>query len=145
MDLQTPESKMSTTGSSVEGTVYVLDEPDAIEKKFRRAVTDSGTEIRRAPDKLGVSNLIEILAAVRGASPEQIEAELVDARYGDLKAAVAAAVVDYLAPVRERYDELRADDQTLEATLAAGADRARAIASQTLADVRDRMGVGPPR
>jgi tryptophanyl-tRNA synthetase len=145
MDLQTPESKMSTTGSSVEGTVYVLDEPDAIEKKFRRAVTDSGTEIRRAPDKPGVSNLIEILAAVRGASPEQIEAELAGARYGDLKAAVAAAVVDYLAPVRERYDELRADEQTLEAALAAGADRARAIASQTLADVRDRMGVGPPR
>jgi tryptophanyl-tRNA synthetase len=145
MDLQTPESKMSTTSSSVEGTVYVLDEPDAIEKKFRRAVTDSGTEIRRAPDKPGVSNLIEILAAVRGASPEGIEAELAGARYGDLKAAVAAAVVDYLAPVRERYAELRADEQTLEDTLAGGADRARAIASQTLADVRDRMGVGPPR
>jgi tryptophanyl-tRNA synthetase len=145
MDLQTPEVKMSTTASSVEGTVYVLDEPAAIEKKFRRAVTDSGTEVRRGPDKPGISNLIEILAAVRATTPEQVEADFVAARYGDLKAAVAAAVVDYLAPVSERYDELRSDEPALQATLAAGAERARAIASETLADVRDVMGVGPPR
>jgi tryptophanyl-tRNA synthetase len=145
MDLQTPEVKMSTTASSVEGTVYVLDEPAGIEKKFRRAVTDSGTEVRRGPDKPGVSNLIEILAAVRATTPERIEADFADARYGDLKAAVAAAVVDSLAPVRERYGELRSDEPALQAALAEGAERARAIASDTLADVRDVMGVGPPR
>jgi tryptophanyl-tRNA synthetase len=145
MDLQAPEMKMSTTGSSADGTVYVLDEPAAIEKKFRRAVTDSGSDVRRGPDKPGVSNLIEILAAVRGATPEQVEAEFADARYGDLKDAVAAAVVDYLEPVRERYGELRRDERALQATLAAGAERAHAIASDTLADVRDVMGVGPPR
>ena len=145
MDLQRPESKMSTTGGSAEGTVYVTDEPAAIEKKFKRAVTDSGSEVRRAPDKPGVTNLIEILAAVRGDSPEAVEAELVDARYGDLKGAVASAVIDYLTPVRERYYELRADTGELERILADGAARARRIAAETVADARERMGVGVPR
>src|SRR3954464_4469239 len=108
MDLQDPTRKMSTTGSTLDGTVYVLDEPAAITKKIKRAVTDSGTEIRAAPDKPGVSSLLEILAAMRGSSVEEAEASLVDARgYGDLKGAVAEAVVDYLSPVRERYQELR--------------------------------------
>ena len=145
MDLQDPTRKMSTTGGSAQGTVYVLDEPRAIEKKLKSAVTDSGSEVRRAPEKPGVSNLIEILAAVRGVAPAAVEAELADARYGELKAAVAAAVIDYLAPVRERYEQLRADEGALEAILAGGADRARAIASGTLADVRECMGVGAPR
>ncbi len=145
MDLQEPTRKMSTTSGSEQGTVYVLDEPKAIEKKLKSAVTDSGSEVRRDPEKPGVSNLIEILAAVRAAEPAAIEAELADARYGELKAAVAAAVVDYLAPVRERYQELRADEAALEAILADGAARAHAIAAPTLADVRERMGVGAPR
>jgi tryptophanyl-tRNA synthetase len=144
MDLQHPETKMSTTGGSDEGTVYVLDEPETIVKKFRRAVTDSGTEIRRAPDKAGVSNLIEILSVARGESPATVEAELDGAGYGELKAMVADAVVALLAPVRERYGELRGDEAALEETLARGAERAQAIASVTLADVRERMGVGPP-
>jgi tryptophanyl-tRNA synthetase len=146
MDLQHPERKMSTTGGSEEGTVYVLDEPAAIEKKVKRAVTDSGDEIRRAGDKPGVSNLIEILAVARASTPEAVEAEMSDARgYGDLKGAVAKAVVEYLTPVRERYEQLRADEGALEAILADGAERAGAIARETLADVRERMGVGAPR
>jgi tryptophanyl-tRNA synthetase len=145
MDLQHPERKMSTTTGSLEGTVYVTEEPDAIEKKFRRAVTDSDSEVRRAAEKPGIANLIEILAAVRGQTPEQVEDEMRDARYGELKGAVAAAVIDYLAPVRERYPELRADEQRLEAILADGAAHAREIAGETLTDVRERMGVGPPR
>jgi tryptophanyl-tRNA synthetase len=145
MDLQHPENKMSTTTGSVEGTVYVTDEVAAIEKKFKRAVTDSGSEVRRAAEKPGIANLIEILAAVRGETPEEVEDEMKDARYGDLKGAVAAAVIDYLEPVRERYTELRADEASLEAILADGAERARGIAGETLADVRERMGVGAPR
>ena len=145
MDLQHPENKMSTTTGSVEGTVYVTDEPGAIEKKFKRAVTDSGSEVRRAAEKPGITNLIEILAAVRGQTPEEVEDEMKDVRYGELKGAVAAAVIDYLAPVRERYSELRADEGRLEAILADGAARAREIAAGTLADVRERMGVGAPR
>ena len=145
MDLQYPDRKMSTTGGSPQGTVYVLDEPDAIIKKFRSSVTDSGREIARGPDKPGISNLIEILAAVQGTLPEAIEAEFDGAGYGAFKTAVAEAVVEYLAPVRERYQELRADEQALESTLAEGASKARAIAAETLADVRQVMGVGPVR
>jgi tryptophanyl-tRNA synthetase len=146
MDLQYPERKMSTTGGSEQGTVYVLDEPEAIVNKLKGAVTDSGREIVRCAEKPGVSNLIEILACARGVSPEQVEADMRSARgYGDLKVATADAVVAMLAPVRERYVELRADEGALEDVLARGATRARAIAAGTLADVRERMGVGPPR
>jgi tryptophanyl-tRNA synthetase len=146
MDLQDPTRKMSTTAASEQGTVYVLDSPSAIEKKFKSAVTDSGADIRRAPDKPGVSNLIEILAVTRAVTPETIEAEMAGARgYGDLKSAVAAATIEYLAPVRERYTDLRTDESALEAILADGAARARAMAAVTLADVRERMGVGAPR
>ena len=144
-DLQEPQRKMSTTGGSEQGTVYVLEEPDALRKKFRRAVTDSGTEIVRAPDKPGISNLIEILATVRDVAPEAIESEFAGKRYGDLKPVVGDEVAAWLAPVRERYLELREDEAELERLFAIGADKARAIASNTLADVRDAMGVGPVR
>ena len=144
-DLQEPERKMSTTGGSEQGTVYVLDEPAAIVRKFKRAVTDSGTDVVRAQDKPGVSNLIEVLAAVRGATPEAVEVEFRDARYGDFKVAVADEVAGYLAPVRERYAQLRPDEAALERVLAAGAEKAQAIAAATMADVREAMGVGRPR
>jgi tryptophanyl-tRNA synthetase len=144
MDLQEPTRKMSTTGASEQGTVYVLDEPAAIERKVKSAVTDSGSEVRRGEDKPGVSNLIEVLAAVRGTDPAAVEAEFAQARYGELKGAVAEAVVAYLAPVRERYEQLRCDERGLEEVLRAGAAGAHAIASQTLADVRGLMGVGAP-
>ncbi len=145
MDLQAPERKMSTTGGSVQGTVYVLDEPKVILKKVRSSVTDSGSEVRRAAEKPGISNLIDILAAVRGTEPEAVEREFDGQGYGAFKQAVADAVVDYLAPVRERYEQLRADEGELERIMAAGADKARAIAADTLADVRAAMGVGAVR
>jgi tryptophanyl-tRNA synthetase len=143
MDLQEPERKMSTTAGSEQGRVYVLDEPDAIRKKLGSAVTDSGREVVRAPDKPGVTNLIDILAVARGVGPEAIEVEFEGAGYGDFKKAVAEAVVELLAPVRERYAELRPDEGALDAILASGAERARAIAAPVVAEVRDRMGIGP--
>jgi tryptophanyl-tRNA synthetase len=143
MDLQEPRRKMSTTGATEAGTVYVLDEPAAIRKKLGSAVTDSGREIVRAEDKPGISNLIELLAVARGADPAEIEREFAGAGYGDFKAAVAEGVAGLLAPVRERYAELRPDEAELEAVLAAGAEKARAIATKTVADVRERMGIGP--
>jgi tryptophanyl-tRNA synthetase len=143
MDLQVPENKMSTTGGTPQGTVYVTEEPDSILKKFRSAVTDSGREIRHAEDKPGISNLLEILAVVRGSSIAQLEREFDGAGYGDFKAAVGEGVVEYLAPVRERYGALRADEQGLEETLRLGAEKARAIAIDTMRDVRAAMGVGP--
>jgi tryptophanyl-tRNA synthetase len=145
MDLQFPERKMSTTGGSPQGTVLVLDEPKTVAKKIRSAVTDSGTEVRRGPDKPGVTNLIEILAVVRGVSPEEVEGEFDGSGYGAFKQAVADGVVEYLAPVRERYQEIRGDPAELERLLAEGAQKARAIAAETLVDVREAMGVGPVR
>jgi tryptophanyl-tRNA synthetase len=144
MDLQEPEKRMSTTASSEQGAVYILDRPETISKKLRSAVTDSGTGVVRSPDKPGISNLIDVLAVIRGVEPERVERDFEGSGYGDFKAAVAEAVVDYLAPARERYAEIRADESELERVFAAGAEKARAIASETLADVRDAMGVGPP-
>jgi tryptophanyl-tRNA synthetase len=145
MDLQFPDRKMSTTGGSEQGTVLMLDEPATIAKKLRSSVTDSGTEIVRSLEKPGISNLIEILAAVRHVAPAEIEREFEGSGYGAFKQAVADAVIDYLAPVRERYDELRADEPELERILATGAQKARLIAAETLADARRAMGVGPVR
>jgi tryptophanyl-tRNA synthetase len=145
MDLQFPDRKMSTTGGSPQGTVYVLDEPEAVVKKIRSAVTDSGSEVRRGPEKAGISNLIEIAAAVRGGRPEDVEREFDGSGYGAFKQAVADAVVEYLAPARERYQAIREDEAGLEETLALGAEKARSIASETLADVRQAMGFGPVR
>jgi len=143
MDLQTPEKKMSTTGGTPAGTVYVTDEPDVIIKKFKSAVTDSGREIRYSDDKPGIKNLLEILAVARGVSIIDLERNFEDVGYGDFKLAVGEAVVEYLAPVRERYEALRADEAGLEETLRVGAEKARVIAAQTMTDVRTAMGVGP--
>jgi tryptophanyl-tRNA synthetase len=145
MDLQEPERKMSTSSSTEAGTVLILDEPAAIRKKLGSAVTDSGREVRRGEDKAGIGNLIDILAVARGISQDEVEREFEGAGYGDFKQAVAEAVVELLAPVRERYAELRGDEAALEAALAEGAEKARAIAAGTLADVRDRMGIGASR
>ena len=145
MNLQDPTSRMSTTYGSEQGTVYILDEADAVRKKVRSAVTDSGADVRRGPDKEGISNLIDILSVIRDVAPEDIEREFEGSGYGDFKGAVADAVVDYLSPARERYAELRPDEAGLESILGAGAEKARAISSVIVADVRDAMGIGPPR
>ena len=145
MDLQSPEQKMSTTASTEAGTLYILDDDRAVTKKIKSAVTDSGSDVVRGPDKAGISNLIEILAVVRGEGPEAIEREFDGSGYGAFKTAVAEAVVEYLRPVRERYHELRGDEAELERTLVEGGDKAREIASSTLGAVRERMGVGPVR
>jgi tryptophanyl-tRNA synthetase len=143
MDLQEPTNKMSTTGGVEAGTVLVLDDPKTVAKKIKSAVTDSGSEVKRGEGKEGITNLIEILAVAKGISEEEIEREFDGSGYGDFKAAVADAVVEFLAPVRARYEELRPDEETLEAALNSGAENARAIASETLAEVRTAIGIGP--
>jgi tryptophanyl-tRNA synthetase len=123
--------------------VLVLDDPETITRKIKSAVTDSGSEVKRGDGKEGISNLIEIMAVARGTSEDGVERDFEGSGYGDFKGAVAEAVVEFLAPVRERYEGLRPDEAALEATLAAGAEKARAIASDTLADVRSTIGIGP--
>jgi tryptophanyl-tRNA synthetase len=145
MDLQEPERKMSTTGGTEQGTVLVLEEPDAIRKKFGSAVTDSGREIVRRNDKPGITNLVDILAVARGIDQAEVESEFEGSGYGDFKKAVAEAVVEYLAPVRERYAELRPDEAELDRIFGIGAEKAQALAAPVLADVRERMGYGHSR
>jgi len=140
MDLQDTSAKMSTSFGTDAGLIYIDDEPDDIRRKLKRAQTDSGREIVRAPEKAGISNLIEIYAVATDTEPEEVEREFAGEGYGAFKAAVGEAVVGLLAPVRERYRELRADEAGLERTLAEGADRARAIASETMGEVHRVMG-----
>ena len=142
MDLQEPDRKMSTTGGTEQGTVLVLDEPAAIRKKLGSAVTDSGREIVRSPEKLGIANLIDILAAARGVDQAAVEGEFEGSGYGEFKQAVAEAVVEYLGPVRERYEGLRPDVGELDRVLALGAEKARSLAAPVVAEVRERMGFG---
>jgi tryptophanyl-tRNA synthetase len=103
-------------------------------------VTDSGSDVVRDPAKPGITNLIEILSVIRGSAPQEIEREFDGGGYGAFKQAVADAVVEYLAPVRERYDEVRRDEAALEGIFERGAAKAREIAADTLADVRQLMG-----
>jgi tryptophanyl-tRNA synthetase len=140
MDLQDPTAKMSTTGGTELGTVRLLDEPDLIRKKFRSAVTDSGREVRRAPDKPGITNLVDIMAVATGRDPEQVEAAYDGAGYGQFKADVGDAVVELVQPVQERYRELRTDPSELGRLLAMGAEKARVVSAPTLEQMYERMG-----
>jgi tryptophanyl-tRNA synthetase len=144
MDLQDPESRMSTSLSQELGIVRVLDPPDAIRRKLRSAVTDSGRDVVRAEDKPGVTNLIEIMAVATGEAPEAIEARYDGAGYGKFKEEVAEAVVALLDPIRLRYGELRGDPAELAAILATGAEKAHTIAAATLARAHDAVGFVPP-
>jgi tryptophanyl-tRNA synthetase len=142
-DLQEPTAKMSKSSNTDAGIVYLLDEPAAILKKFKRAVTDSDGEVRfdRA-EKPGVSNLIEILAACTSRSPQQVAAEYT--QYGPLKADAGEAVVAILAPIQHRYHELMGDKAELSRLLRTGAEKARAVASATLERTYNNIGLLPP-
>jgi tryptophanyl-tRNA synthetase len=140
MDLQSPTDKMGKTGSSEAGTIRLLDPPDVIRKKFRSAVTDSGRDVRRAEDKPGVTNLIDIFSVATGEPPEAIEARYDGEGYGQFKQDVGEAVVALVEPIQERYGALRGDEPELRRMLAAGAERAAAAAAPTLETMYERMG-----
>ncbi len=142
-DLQDPAVKMSTSRGGP-GTLWVVDDPKAITKKVRSAVTDTGREVRAADDKPGISNLLTVLSVATGTPVPELESAYEGKGYGDFKSDVAAAVVELFAPVRERYAALVADPDGLDAVLAAGAQRARAVARETMHAVRERIGLLPP-
>ncbi len=144
MDLQEPTKKMSTTGGTEQGTVALLDPPDAIRRKFKSAVTDSGREVRRAEDKPGITNLVDIMSVATGEPPDAVEARFDGTGYGQFKEAVGEAVVALVAPIQELYRELRNDEAELHRLLAMGADKAREESAPTLAAMYDRMGFVPP-
>lgn len=141
-DLQEPTAKMSKSSSGDSGIVYLLDDPDVIMKKFKRAVTDSDGEVRfdRAT-KPGVSNLLEILAVCRSTTPEALSASY--SQYGPLKHDTGEAVVELLSPIQARYRELMNDQAELSRLLHVGADKARRVASATLARAYANIGLLP--
>jgi tryptophanyl-tRNA synthetase len=140
MDLQEPQNKMSTTGGTAQGTVLLLDPPDVVRRKFKSAVTDSGREVVRSPEKPGVTNLVEILSVATGESPEAVEARYDAGGYAQFKEDVGEAVVALFEPVQERYREIRADEDELRRLLAIGAEKAREESAPTLSAMYQRMG-----
>ena len=144
MDLQRPTKKMSKSEDSPQGTILVLEDLDSVAKKIKRAVTDTETEVRFDPiEKPGVSNLLSILSACTDSPPESLAESF--SRYGDLKTAVAEAVIETLRPIQERYAELAADPLGTASILAAGAEKARSIAGPVLSRARTNIGLLPPR
>jgi tryptophanyl-tRNA synthetase len=139
-DLQDPTKKMSKSSTTDAGVVYLTDTPEAIDKKIKRAVTDTENSVRFDPDtKPGVSNLLTILAACGGGDPLTLADQY--EQYGPLKADTAEAVIEHLAPIRTRIAELEADESYTRSTLNMGADKARVIASATLARAREAVGL----
>lgn len=142
MDLQDPTSKMSKSATTDSGLVYMLDEPAAILKKFKRAVTDSDSDVRfDRENKPGVSNLLEILAAVTNRTPEAVASGYT--QYGPLKSDAGEAVIELLGPIQARYAELMTDRAELSSLLHQGATKAREIASQTVARAYKNIGFLP--
>lgn len=142
MDLQNPNAKMSKSIESPQGTILLLDPPEAIVKKVKSAVTDSGSVVEYDPkNKPGISNLLEIYSAASGTSLEDTQKQFTDAGYGDFKSRVADAVVEFLRPVRERYLELSSDPAEVDRIFADGAQKASAIASLTLERARKHAGL----
>jgi tryptophanyl-tRNA synthetase len=143
MDLQNPTGKMSKSSDSPGGTLELLDEPSQLRRKIMRAVTDTGTEVRASDDKPGVTNLLRILSGITGARVSDLEARYADSGYGAFKKDVAEAVLEWVAPVQETVRDLLDDERHLDTVLADGAQRARAVALTTMAEVRDRIGFLP--
>jgi tryptophanyl-tRNA synthetase len=144
MDLQLPTAKMSKSADSPQGTIALLDDPKAITKRLKGAVTDSGTEVRFDPDaKPGVSNLLQILAVTTDQSIDAVAAAHASGGYGALKQATADAVVEFLAPLQARYAELEADPAEVDALLARGAAKAAAIADAVVTRARAAVGFLP--
>jgi tryptophanyl-tRNA synthetase len=145
-DLQDPTAKMSKSAESQSGVLDLLDDTKALTKKVKSAVTDTGREVVfDAVGKPGISNLLTIFSTITGRSVAELETAFAGKGYGDFKGELAAAVVDFVAPIQQRFHEFYDDADALDAVLAAGAAQAQAIAAETMAVVRERMGfVGAP-
>ena len=142
MDLQRPTQKMSTSAGTPLGTLFLLDPPEAVERKIRAAVTDPGRDVRGGPDKAGVSNLLAILAAATGVPLSDLELRFRGRGYAALKAEVVEAVLALIAPIGERYEALAAEGfLATDEALAAGAGRARSLAAETLALAKAAVGL----
>jgi tryptophanyl-tRNA synthetase len=144
MDLQRPTRKMSTSGGTAAGTLFLLDPPEVLRRKVARAVTDAGADVRQARDRPGVSNLLSILSAARHEPVAALEDRLRGRGYAALKAEVADAVVALTEPIRRRFEDLARDGFTaVDEVLRRGAERAGAVAADTLARAERAVGLLP--
>ncbi len=142
MGLQDPTAKMSKSATNPNDVILLEDEPDVIIKKFKKAVTDSENKVRFDPEnKPGVSNLMQIYSSITGLKMEEIEKEFENSGYGDFKTKVAETVVDKLEPIQKKYKELLENKEYLEKIYTEGANRARKLASKTLDEVKERIGI----
>lgn len=145
-DLQEPTAKMSKSADNEKGLINLLDDPKTSTKRIRSAVTDAGTEIYfDKEEKPGVSNLLVIQSSLTGTSIDDLVKSYEGKGYGVLKADTADALVEFVTPMQEKYNMYMSDRAELEAVLAKGAERAREVATRTLADVYDRVGFLPPK
>jgi len=142
MALDDPTQKMSKSAARPAASILLTDDPDQIVKKLRSAKTDSGTEVRAGEDKPELTNLLAIFSLVTGEPIDALEGRFEGRGYGEFKAELAEAVVAHLTPMRERYEAAMADPGELERVLATGAKRAAEVAADTLADVREAVGLG---
>jgi tryptophanyl-tRNA synthetase len=143
MDFQDPESKMSKSSDSPQGTIGVTDPPEVLRRKVKTAVTDSGRDIVARQDKPAITNLLTVYSLLAGRSIGDLEREYTGRGYGDLKDGLAEAMIEGLRPLQERHRELVADPGELTRILEVGAEKARAIAAKTLATVYEKLGFLP--
>jgi tryptophanyl-tRNA synthetase len=143
MSLDDPTKKMSKSAGSENSYIAVMDAPDVIRRKIRRAVTDSGTEVKGGADKPALTNMLDIYAALSGDAIPDIGARYEGKGYAEFKTDLAEVVVEALAPIQERIRELEADKSYTLEVLKTGAGRAEVIAARTLAKVRERVGLVP--
>ena len=142
MGLQDPESKMSKSATNLNDVIFLEDEPEVILKKFKKAVTDSENKVKFDPEsKPGVSNLMQIYSAITNKTMEEIEKEFEGKGYGDFKMAVANSVIEKLKPIQDKYKEILNDKEYLEKVYTQGAENARKLASKTLEDVKNKIGI----
>lgn len=141
MSLQEPEKKMSKSDENANAAIFLLDDPDTIIRKFKRAVTDSQSEVRYAEEKPGISNLMDIYGAVTGKTNDEIEKEFAGKGYGDFKMAVGETVADHLRPLQERYEQLMKDKTYIEGMIKQNDEKAAYYANKTLRKVQKKVGL----
>lgn len=140
MSLQEPEKKMSKSDENVNGSIYLMDDPDTIIRKFKRAVTDSDNEIRYSADKPGIKNLIDIYSVATGKTAEETEKEFASSGYGDFKLAVGEAVIAMLKPIQDRFNELSKDKGYIDSIIKNNAEKANYYANKTLRKAQKKVG-----
>jgi tryptophanyl-tRNA synthetase len=142
MGLDDPTKKMSKSAASPLNYIAMTDDPDTIRNKFKKAVTDSGNEIKTGVDKPAISNMLNIYSEISGKSIDQLEQDFAGKGYGDFKMSLAEAVIEYLRPIQEKYFSLIQDEERLKTILQSGSNKIQSLAEETLGSAKEKIGLG---